>query len=112
MGQALFGGDRAPFSLTFNSGGCGTFLPLFFQLMSEVHQRQQAGGNNLARVAADGRLSQVAYVDPSDPSTLYLSQPQAAPNSEQRTAFEVAEPSAPPAESQGRQGGDSNCVCS
>merc|ERR1712187_784445 len=57
-------GGPTPFSLTFNSGGCGTFLPLFFGLMAEVQERQ-ASANSIAQAAQDGRLNQVAFVDPS-----------------------------------------------
>mmetsp|Transcript_17366 Transcript_17366/g.47320 ORF Transcript_17366/g.47320 Transcript_17366/m.47320 type:complete len:215 (-) Transcript_17366:106-750(-) len=103
-------GHSAHFTLTFNSGGCGTFLNLFFQLLSDIQERTDA--SHLAQAAQDGRLNQVAFVDPNDPSVLYLSQPAAAPNSQQTTAFEVDAPSAPPAPGgQGqRQGQD--CIVS
>merc|ERR1712146_49694 len=108
-GAPLAGGP-SKFSLTFNHGGCGTFLPLFFKLMVEVQPSAQAA---TSQAAQDGRLSQVAYVDPSDPSVLYLTQPTAAPNSQQTTDFE---PSAPPPEpgdvAQQGQGQQSNCILS
>lgn len=47
------------------------------------------------------KTRQVAYVDPSDPSVLYLSQPTAVAGSEERTNFQIDEPSAPPPEGQG-----------
>merc|ERR1712094_12502 len=51
----------ATFSLTFNHGGCGTFLPLFYQLLGELQeQRANASANSLAQAASDGRLNQVA----------------------------------------------------
>mmetsp|Transcript_12537 Transcript_12537/g.24180 ORF Transcript_12537/g.24180 Transcript_12537/m.24180 type:complete len:213 (+) Transcript_12537:87-725(+) len=98
----------AKFSLTFNHGGCGTFLPLFFQLLAERQQPVSSPG--VTQAAQDGRLDQVAFVDPSDPSTLYLSQPTATPNSQQQTqfqAFEQESGSAPP-----RQEGQQNCSIS
>lgn len=88
-------GGRTSFSLTFNSGGCGTFLPLYFRLLSEAQER--SGNASLAEAAQAGRLQQeVAFVDPSDPSVLYLSQPTAAPNSQESTPFDMAPASAPP----------------
>ena len=82
----LSGGPTA-WSLTFNSGGCGTFLPLFFQRYQEVMQSQMS--SQLTRAIVGGNLQNVAYIDPSDPSTLYISQPSAAANSEQRTSFDM-----------------------
>mmetsp|Transcript_46542 Transcript_46542/g.122912 ORF Transcript_46542/g.122912 Transcript_46542/m.122912 type:complete len:220 (-) Transcript_46542:17-676(-) len=109
----VMAGGSAPFSLTFNAGGCGTFLPLFFRQMAELkEQSASAQAVSLAQAAQDGRLDQVAYVDPSDPSVLYLSQPTPAPNTQQVTPFEIEHPpSAPPAEA-GRGGGQQGCVCS
>lgn len=106
------GGGLAPWSLTFNSGGCGTFLPLFYKLLAELQESSQA--SSLAQAAQEGRLNQVAFVDPSDPSVLYLAQPAPAPNSQETTAFATPEPSAPPqpdgaaAHREQRDG----CVCS
>jgi len=98
-------------SLTFNSGGCGTFLPLFYQSLSEIieEQRQQGNAASLAQAAQEGRLNQVAFVDPNDPSVLFLAQPNAAPDSTQDTEF--AEPSAPPMPEQHRERSD-NCTVS
>jgi len=106
------GGGLPTWSLTFNSGGCGTFLPLFFQQMAEL--QEQAEQQSLATAAAEGRLNQVAFVDPSDPSVLYLSQPTAAPGSTQETPFVSEVPSAPPAEGaapQGAVGGGNRSDC-
>eukprot|EP00927_Polykrikos_kofoidii_P049816 TRINITY_DN43826_c0_g1_i1.p1 TRINITY_DN43826_c0_g1~~TRINITY_DN43826_c0_g1_i1.p1 ORF type:complete len:242 (+),score=42.21 TRINITY_DN43826_c0_g1_i1:73-726(+) len=103
---SLTAGSTA-FTLTFNSGGCGTFLPCFYQLLAEAMEQQQA---SLTQAAAEGRLNQVAFVDPSDPSVLYLSQPAPVPNSQQVTPFQIEEPSAPPAEaSDTRRQGDQGC---
>mmetsp|Transcript_40653 Transcript_40653/g.71547 ORF Transcript_40653/g.71547 Transcript_40653/m.71547 type:complete len:219 (+) Transcript_40653:42-698(+) len=110
-GGPLSGGHTS-FSLTFNAGGCGTFLPLFFKLMTDVRQQMaQSAAAGVAQAAQEGRLNQVAFVDPSDPSVLYLSQPTAAPGTQERTNFEVDAPSAPPPPAQ--QGGNpqqQNCV--
>eukprot|EP00440_Ansanella_granifera_P043720 gb/GFBE01047379.1/.p1 GENE.gb/GFBE01047379.1/~~gb/GFBE01047379.1/.p1 ORF type:complete len:225 (+),score=39.42 gb/GFBE01047379.1/:1-675(+) len=110
----LAGGETA-FYLTFRSGGCNTFLPLLFQLLAEVQAAQQTQGS-IAQAAQEGRLNQVAYVDPSDPSVLYLSQPSAVPGSQEQTNFQMDSPSAPPPASQGAAqgegGGGNNCVVS
>merc|ERR1712187_752581 len=101
-------------SLTFNSGGCGTFLPLFYQLLADIQEKRERSGT-VAQAAQSGNLRQVAFVDPSDPSVLYLSQPTAAPNSEETTAFDNSSPSAPPPSASGPQGGGGNnqqCVVS
>eukprot|EP00930_Biecheleria_cincta_P076790 TRINITY_DN64008_c0_g1_i1.p1 TRINITY_DN64008_c0_g1~~TRINITY_DN64008_c0_g1_i1.p1 ORF type:complete len:242 (-),score=33.83 TRINITY_DN64008_c0_g1_i1:102-776(-) len=114
MAAPLIGGDTL-FYLTFRSGGCNTFLPLLFQLLADVQASQPQG--SVAQAAQEGRLNQVAYVDPSDPSVLYLSQPTAVPGSQQSTAFEIEAPSAPPAEGNAAQagtggGGGGNCTVS
>eukprot|EP00928_Gymnodinium_smaydae_P063541 TRINITY_DN47096_c0_g1_i1.p1 TRINITY_DN47096_c0_g1~~TRINITY_DN47096_c0_g1_i1.p1 ORF type:complete len:212 (-),score=48.15 TRINITY_DN47096_c0_g1_i1:64-699(-) len=105
--ESAFGPTQ--FSLTFNNGGCGTFLNSFYQLLSEVQANSES--QQLTQAAQEGRLNQVAFVDPSDPSVLYLSQPSAAPNSQQATAFDIAAPSAPPA-SAGLAGGGQQCTIS
>mmetsp|Transcript_77846 Transcript_77846/g.176037 ORF Transcript_77846/g.176037 Transcript_77846/m.176037 type:complete len:216 (+) Transcript_77846:51-698(+) len=104
---ALFDGQLASFSLTFNHGGCGTFLPLFFQLLSEAQENLR--GSAVASAAQEGRLDQVAYVDPSDPSVLFLSQPRAAPNSQERTDFHADQASSG---GSGRHDEPSSCTCS
>lgn len=102
----------AYFSLTFNSGGCGTFLPIFYRLLGEIWE-QGDSTNRIADAAIQGRLNDVAYVDPSDPSVLYLSQPTTAAGSEETTPFVDNEPSAPPASNaRGGQQGNQECVCS
>eukprot|EP00439_Symbiodinium_sp_Y106_P028328 s3807_g3.t1 len=106
----LLGGDTV-FYLTFRSGGCNTFLQLLFQLLSEV--QAQNSQNTIAQAAQEGRLNQVAYVDPSDPSVLYLSQPTAVAGSEEQTNFQMDAPSAPPPEGHpqpARGGGNQQCV--
>mmetsp|Transcript_20796 Transcript_20796/g.48235 ORF Transcript_20796/g.48235 Transcript_20796/m.48235 type:complete len:226 (-) Transcript_20796:108-785(-) len=112
-------GGYTSWSLTFRAGGCGTFLPIFYKLLHEI----EASGedNALTKAARQGRLNQVAFVDPSDPSTLFVTQPQAVPDSEERTDFQTDSASAPPQgavgqnQPQGRAGGGGgggDCVCS
>ena len=84
-------------TLTFNQGGANTFLRIFFELMGRVHAERSAQAAYAAAIAAgmqqhqppsalapqaiQGYLQDVAraYVDPSDPSTIYLTQPHEDP---------------------------------
>lgn len=61
----------------FNNGGVGTFLPLFFRILSEMRSRvaQPAVGADGISAATTEQILQAAYVDPNDPSKLYVSQP-------------------------------------
>eukprot|EP00747_Dinoflagellata_sp_TGD_P141928 gnl/TRDRNA2_/TRDRNA2_176185_c2_seq3.p2 gnl/TRDRNA2_/TRDRNA2_176185_c2~~gnl/TRDRNA2_/TRDRNA2_176185_c2_seq3.p2 ORF type:complete len:178 (+),score=33.39 gnl/TRDRNA2_/TRDRNA2_176185_c2_seq3:286-819(+) len=71
----------AKFSLAFYRGGAGTFLPLFYREMKKIEE-QRAEKENIDSALQEGRVDQVAFVDPNDPSVLYLSQPTATPGSE------------------------------
>jgi len=62
------------FCFTFNEGGCGTFLPIFFRLMATVREYGEEAAAQIAPSVLSGSF-QHAYVDPSDPSTIYVSQP-------------------------------------
>ena len=70
--------DEIKWCVYFNNGGVGTFLPLFFRLVSEMRTRMaQPAANSTTDVfsAADTQqILQAAYVDPNDPSKLYVSQ--------------------------------------
>ena len=65
--------------LGFNNGGVGTFLPLYFRILSEMRRRMSQGpATASAEVfsAADAQqIVHAAFVDPNDPSKLYVSQP-------------------------------------
>jgi len=69
------------FKLTFRHGGCGTFLHSFLRLVAESRAAAQ---RNAAMVATaftqqvvSGQFQQQAYVDPNDPSVIFVSQPAA-----------------------------------
>ncbi|MCO5546596.1 hypothetical protein L7F22_000026 [Adiantum nelumboides] len=81
------------YKIIFREGGCGTFVPLFFNLLKFVRQfppqtnefqsQQNAQQSNsyvyndpfpTASPPTDEIIRQ-AYVDPNDPSKIYLQQP-------------------------------------
>eukprot|EP00891_Asterochloris_glomerata_P002833 jgi/Astpho2/2833/Aster-00993 len=59
----------------FKEGGVGTFLPLFFRLLEfwRHHQPQPSAAPQPS--APPSSLVATAFVDPSDPSKVYLTQP-------------------------------------
>eukprot|EP00922_Rhytidocystis_sp_ex-Travisia-forbesii_P011084 GHVS01016241.1.p1 GENE.GHVS01016241.1~~GHVS01016241.1.p1 ORF type:complete len:144 (+),score=27.76 GHVS01016241.1:570-1001(+) len=60
--------------LTFNRGGCGTFLNLFFRLHLEATRNASwTPTPDLTTQLAQG--TGAAFVDPNDPSIVYLTQP-------------------------------------
>ncbi|OEH77538.1 hypothetical protein cyc_02604 [Cyclospora cayetanensis] len=60
-------------SLTFNAGGCGTFINIFFRIWRQARNHQQPD-DALVQQLQFGAAA--AFVDPSDPSIVYVSQPQ------------------------------------
>ena len=71
--------DSIKWKVTFNNGGVGTFLPLFFRLLNEMRQRMSQPLAATATVTLSPldaqQILHAAYVDPNDPSKLYVSQP-------------------------------------
>jgi hypothetical protein len=69
-------------NFTFKSGGVGTFLPIFFSLLREMrlHMNAERRGGNSVPVATAvpavvvAEIVNAAYVDPSDPTKLYVQQ--------------------------------------
>ncbi|XP_008665159.2 uncharacterized protein [Zea mays] len=81
------------FKILFKEGGCGTFVPLFLNLTVSVRRynefEAQSAANMAPRVdplqAAQTPIDDMmrhAYVDPNDPTKIYLQQP--APESQLR----------------------------
>jgi hypothetical protein len=71
------------FKIKFNNGGVGTFLPVFLQRMGQCRQYAASMGAPSAGYAAAMAVGaadfhSAAYVDPSDPTTIYVCQPPAA----------------------------------
>ncbi|KAK4395717.1 hypothetical protein Sango_1726000 [Sesamum angolense] len=81
------------FKILFKEGGCGTFVPLFFNLIASVRQYNQH-----ARAEPQPRLDPLqaaqtpvddmmrhAYVDPNDPTRIFLQQPNSETQLRRRT---------------------------
>ena len=71
------GGSFPPlrYYLYFKEGGVGTFLPLYFQFMEQARQTARAQQLSPAAAAEINGGIATAFVDPSDPTTLFLTQP-------------------------------------
>ena len=92
----------ASFKLSFNQGGVGSFLHLFIRALRELRSGGVSSG--LGRMAAQGTLhaESSAFVDPSDPSVIFIAQPAVAvstvpPEAYGPLATAIVVPSAPPA---------------
>lgn len=75
------------FKIIFKEGGCGTFVPLFLNLLKVARQFQQQTPHPNSRPYNDpfptsppptDEILRHAYVDPNDPTKIYLQQPHEA----------------------------------
>jgi hypothetical protein len=58
-------------------GGCNTFVHNFLSLVSGVRKNQNMGADKkLVTSLINGTFSKTAFMDPNDPSTIYLEQPK------------------------------------
>ncbi|KAK1434577.1 hypothetical protein QVD17_00324 [Tagetes erecta] len=89
------------FKILFKEGGCGTFVPLFFNLIKSVRQYNQQFG---AAAAAEpdplraaetpvDEMMRCAYVDPNDPTKIFLQQPNPDSQLRRRTYHPQSEQS-------------------
>lgn len=91
--KALF--STHTFKIIFKEGGCGTFVPLFFNLIRSVRQYNQmsvsaADAANRADPLQVGQppvdeMIRCAYVDPNDPTRIFLQQPEPQSQLRRRT---------------------------
>ncbi|XP_042053327.1 uncharacterized protein LOC121798406 [Salvia splendens] len=79
------------FKILFKEGGCGTFVSLFFNLIGSVRQYSQhlaaqprVDPLQAAQTPVD-EMMRHAYVDPSDPTRIFLQQPNAESQLRRRT---------------------------
>ncbi|MBA0584751.1 UPF0664 stress-induced protein C29B12.11c [Gossypium raimondii] len=81
------------FKILFKEGGCGTFVPLFLNLIASVRRyNQQVNHEPQPRVdplqAAQTPIDEMmrhAYVDPNDPTKIFLQQPTTESQLRRRT---------------------------
>ncbi|MBA0554967.1 hypothetical protein Golob_014037 [Gossypium lobatum] len=81
------------FKILFKEGGCGTFVPLFLNLIASVRRyNQQVNHEPQPRVdplqAAQTPVDEMmrhAYVDPNDPTKIFLQQPTTESQLRRRT---------------------------
>ncbi|OMO63763.1 hypothetical protein CCACVL1_02461 [Corchorus capsularis] len=81
------------FKILFKEGGCGTFVPLFLNLISSVRQYNQHVNAapqprmdplQAAQTPVD-EMMRHAYVDPNDPTRIFLQQPTTESQLRRRT---------------------------
>lgn len=64
------------FKVWFMEGGCNTFVHNFLSLVKGIRKNQNKGPDSkLITSLSNGTFSKTAYLDPNDPSTIYLEQP-------------------------------------
>ncbi|XP_073146535.1 UPF0664 stress-induced protein C29B12.11c [Henckelia pumila] len=80
------------FKILFKEGGCGTFIPLFFNLIASVRRYNQHASAAQVRLdplqAAQTPVEEMmrhAYVDPNDPTRIFLQQPNSENHLRRRT---------------------------
>ncbi|KAH7433908.1 hypothetical protein KP509_07G091900 [Ceratopteris richardii] len=99
--RALF--SPHSFKIIFKEGGCGTFVPLFTNLMKFIRQYspQTNQPDSQQHVYSDPfpsapppaeEIVRQAYVDPNDPSKIYIQQPFDPSQSQLRRRTYVSRP--------------------
>ena len=64
------------FYIYFTEGGVGTFVPAFMNILFNVRKNNNRGPDkNFMSDFESGVFAKSAYLDPNDPSTIYLEQP-------------------------------------
>jgi len=81
-GEGVNGAARV--KLYFKEGGCSAFLPIFFRSLGEMRDAETEVSQNplqtaMAQEVVAGTFQSSAFMDPSDPTTLYVAQPIAPP---------------------------------
>uniref|UniRef100_A0A7S1X4L9 Uncharacterized protein n=2 Tax=Tetraselmis chuii TaxID=63592 RepID=A0A7S1X4L9_9CHLO len=85
VGEGMGPGGSAPphqFKLYFKEGGAGTFLPIYFNLLFRARPRESESMASASQPSAPpatfgevNKMVATAFVDPNDPTKIYLSQP-------------------------------------
>lgn len=64
------------FKIWFMEGGCGTYVPAFLNMVNSLRRNQNKGHDEkLLNTIAAGQFAKTAYIDPNDPSVIFLEQP-------------------------------------
>jgi len=64
------------FKIWFMEGGCGTFVQNFLNMVASLRKNNNKGHDEkFLNNIATGNFSKTAYVDPNDPSVIFLEQP-------------------------------------
>jgi len=65
------------FKLWFTEGGCGTFAPSFLNMVTSLRRNNNRGHDQkLMNIIVSGQYAKTAYIDPNDPSVIFLEQPE------------------------------------
>jgi hypothetical protein len=64
------------FKIWFMEGGCGTFAPTYLKMCKNIHRSKNRSVDQSVINQLQNGQYKAAYVDPSDPSVMYLQQPQ------------------------------------
>ena len=67
------------FKIWFTEGGCGTFVPNFLNLAASVRKNKSVDQKVITSITT-GLFAKNAFIDPNDPSVIYLEQPQVCAN--------------------------------
>lgn len=80
-GESSLSADK--WRLTFYKGGCGTFLRILNELLNEISRISASAAavrvpQNPVVLSYSPAAGNVGYIDPSDPSVIYVQQPMPA----------------------------------
>ncbi len=69
------------FKIWFMSGGCGTFAPAYLKMVASCRRNKGRGAEQSAyNFYQNQGQRKTAYIDPNDPSVIYLQQPEISQN--------------------------------
>ena len=64
------------YKIWFTEGGCGTFVPAFFNVLGNLRKNEnKSPDSKFINMVSNGTFAKSAYIDPNDPSILYVEQP-------------------------------------
>jgi hypothetical protein len=76
--------NSLPGNITFKvwlmNGGCGTFAPAYLKMVLSCRRNKGRGAENSVINSYQNKGNKKAYLDPNDPSVIYVQQPEIAKN--------------------------------